>query len=76
MKKDKYELVRKDLRKAFIENRQCYGYRRLHSVLASKGRPISEKVVLRLMHEEHLVVPFVKRKKYSSYKPEPGEEFR
>lgn len=74
MKKDKYELVRKDLRKAFIENRQCYGYRRLHSVLASKGRPISEKVVLRLMHEEHLVVPFVKRKKYSSYKGELSPE--
>ncbi len=74
MKRDKYELVRKDLRKAFIENRQCYGYRQLHSVLTSKGRPISEKVVLRLMHEEDLVVPFVKRKKYSSYKGELSPE--
>lgn len=74
MKKDKYELVRKDLREAFAENRQCYGYRRLHSVLTSKGRTISEKVVLRLMHEENLVVPSVKRKKYSSYKGELSPE--
>lgn len=74
MKKDKYELVRKDLRKDFSENRQCYGYRRLHAVLASNGITISEKVVLRLMHEENLVVPSVKRKKYSSYKGELSPE--
>ncbi len=74
MKKDKYELVRQDLREVFTENRQCYGYRRLHAVLTSKGRTISEKVVLRLMHEEHLVVPFGKRKKYSSYKGELSPE--
>jgi transposase-like protein len=74
MKKDKYELVRKELKEIFAENRQCYSYRRLHSVLISKDRTISEKVVLRLMHEENLVVPFVKRKKYNSYKGELSPE--
>ena len=71
---DKYELARNDLRKAFSENRQCYGYRRLHAVLVSNGSTISEKVVLRLMHEENLVVPSVKRRKYSSYKGELSPE--
>lgn len=74
IKKDKYELVRKDLREAFDKNRQCYGYRRLHSVLISGGNIISEKVVLRLMHEENIAVPSVKRKKYSSYKGELSPE--
>jgi transposase InsO family protein/transposase-like protein len=74
MKKDKYELVRQDLREVFAENRQCYGYRRLHAVLTSNGNTISEKVVLRLMHEENLVVPSVKRKKYSSYRGELSPE--
>jgi putative transposase len=74
MKKDKYAHVRKDLRIAFVENRQCYGYRRLHAVLTSSRSTISEKVVLRLMHEEHLVVPSMKRKKYSSYKGEISPE--
>jgi len=70
MKKDKYELVRKELREVFAENRQCYGYGRLHSVLDSKGCIISGKVVLRLLHEDNLVVPFVKRKKNNSHKGE------
>lgn len=74
MKRDKYELVRKELKEVFVENRQCYGYRRLDSVLTSKGRTISEKVVLRLMHEEDLAVPFVKKKKYNSYKGELSPE--
>jgi len=74
MKKDKYSLVRENLKKAFDENRQCYGYRRLHAVLTSNGSKISEKVILRLMHEENLVVLFVKRKKYSSYKGEISPE--
>ncbi|MBI9096388.1 MAG: IS3 family transposase [Sphaerochaeta sp.] len=74
IKKDKYALVRENLRKAFDENRKCYGYRRLHTVLTSNGSKLSEKVVLRLMHEENLVVPFVKRKKYSSYKGELSPE--
>lgn len=74
MKKDKYDLVRTDLRNVFLENRQCYGYRRLHAVMTSNGSTISEKVILRLMHEENLVVPSVKRKKYSSYKGELSPE--
>jgi putative transposase len=74
MKKDKYELVRQGLRNVFLENRQCYGYRRLHAVMTSNGSTISEKAVLHLMHEENLVVPSVKRKKYSSYKGELSPE--
>ena len=74
LKRDKYKLVRQELREAFAENRKCYGYRRLHAVLTFKGLTISQKVILRLMHEENLVVPSMKRKKYSSYKGELSPE--
>jgi len=36
MKKDKYEIARKELRKVFSTNRQCYDYRRLHTALTSQ----------------------------------------
>jgi transposase-like protein len=74
MRKDKYALVRKKLREAFEKNRECYGYRRLHATLTSEGEIISKKVVLRLMHEERLVVLQSRRRRYSSYKGEISAE--
>ena len=68
MKRDKYEQVRKLIRIGFDENEQCFGYRRIHTYLATtKGITISEKVVARLMAEEGIVVPRPRRKRYSSY---------
>lgn len=36
-------------------------------MLKKSGIIVSEKIVRRIMSEEHLIVPFVKRKKYCSY---------
>ncbi|WP_320128928.1 IS3 family transposase [uncultured Sphaerochaeta sp.] len=67
MQKDKYASVRERLRTVFEQARSCYGYRRLHVILTAGGQVLSEKVVLRLMHEERLDAGVSKRKKYSSY---------
>ena len=45
----------------------CYGYRRLHAALKGLGRSVSEKVVRRLMKEEHLAVRNIRRWHYNSY---------
>ncbi|MBX9242712.1 IS3 family transposase, partial [Klebsiella pneumoniae] len=49
-----------------------YGYRRLHAMLRSNNRVISEKVVRRLMAEEQLVVKRTRRRRYNSYCGEIG----
>lgn len=67
---DKYSALRTEIIEAFADNRSRYGYRRLHAVIKSKGKIISEKVVRRIMGEEKLVVPCRKKRKYSSYKGE------
>ena len=72
MKRDKYAAVRAHLHTAYKKGRGCYGYRRLHIVLTAGGEILSQKVVLRLMHEEQLAVFLPKRKKYSSYMGEIG----
>ena len=56
------------------ESSSRYGYRRIHSVLKSIGTTVSEKVVRRIMNEADLIVPNIKRKRYSSYKGEISPE--
>lgn len=67
---DKYADLRVKIRTVFDESSSRYGYRRIHSSLKNEELTVSEKVVRRLMQEEKLIVPTVKRKKYSSYKGE------
>ena len=67
---DKYADLRERIRVDFSESGYSYGYRRLYLVLKNSGTVVSEKVVRRIMHEESLVVPLRKRRKYSSYKGE------
>jgi putative transposase len=67
---DKYTTLRAEIKEVFAENRSCYGYRRVHAVIKSKGTIVSEKVVRRIMKEEQLIVPYRKKRKYSSYKGE------
>ena len=67
---DKYADLRLKIRTVFDESSGRYGYRRIHSSLKNDEFTVSEKVVRRLMQEEKLIVPTVKRKKYSSYKGE------
>lgn len=64
---DKYKELRCHITELFHENRDVYGYRRIHISLKAEGTTVSEKVVRRLMQEEGLVVKPHKKRKYSSY---------
>ncbi|NTG18798.1 IS3 family transposase [Agrobacterium rhizogenes] len=64
---DKYAAVRHSLAEIFEANRRCYGYRRLQASLARQSVIISEKVVQRLMKQEHLVVARPRRRRFGSY---------
>ena len=67
---DKYTNLRKKIRTVFDDSSSRYGYRRIHSSLKNEELTVSEKVIRRLMMEEKLIVPSIKRKKYNSYKGE------
>ena len=71
---DKYADLRTKVKDTFCEASKRYGYRRIHSIIKSAGTTVSEKVIRRIMKEENLVVPNIKRKKYSSYKGEISPE--
>ena len=64
---DKYHSVRQSITDIFESNHRCYGYRRLQASLIRQEVSISEKVVQRLMKQEHLVVAKPKRRRYASY---------
>jgi putative transposase len=64
---DKYLEVRRAMADIFERNRRCYGYRRMQASLGKHSVCISEKVVQRLMKEEHLVAAVPKRRRYGSY---------
>ena len=67
---DKYENVRNKIITLFNENKHRYGYRRIHALLKRENIIISEKIVRRIMNEEHLTVKIKKTHKYNSYKGE------
>ena len=71
---DKYRELREELRGLFAEAKERYGYRRLHAVLRTNGRIVSEKVVRRIMREEDMKVYNKRRRGYSSYKGEISPE--
>ena len=71
---DKYKDLREKLRELFSEAKERYGYRRLHAVLRTNGRIVSEKVVRRIMREEEMKVYNKRRRGYSSYKGEISPE--
>ena len=64
LKFDKYKSLRSEVRPAFEESKNRYGYRRIHVVVTadSDGKTISEKVIRQLMKEEELVVHAVNRR--------------
>lgn len=70
MKTDRYFALREEVRNIFIESKERYGYRRIHAVMKTNNKPVSEKVIRRLMREEDLSVRRIKRKKYNSYQGE------
>lgn len=73
-KSDKYADLRKEVKKAFNGSSSRYGYHRIHSVIKSAGTVISEKVIRRIMKEEQLIVPIIRRRKCNSYKGEISPE--
>lgn len=73
---DKYRELRSELRQIFTESKERYGYRRLHSVLRTKGKKVSEKVVRRIMNEENMEVYNKRRRGYSSYRGEITPEVK
>ena len=67
---DKYSDIRDRIKAIFTANRGCYGYRRIHAILRRENVTISEKIVRRIMKEEHLQVKIKRRRKYNSYQGE------
>lgn len=62
--------LRNEVKIAFADSFNRYGYRRIHAVIKASSTVVSEKVIRRIMNEDHLKVPNIKRRKYSSYKGE------
>ena len=67
---DKYLELRKKIIQLFHDNRNAFGYRRIHILLRKIGIIVSEKVVRRIMKQESLIVKQRRRQKYNSYKGE------
>lgn len=67
---DKYLELRKRIIQLFHDNRNAFGYRRIHILLRKIGIIVSEKVVRRIMKQESLIVKQRRRQKYNSYKGE------
>ena len=65
---NKYSVVEKLIEDIFNENYQCYGYRRIKVALKKEHNiNISEKVIRKLIIKLNLIIPTIKKKKYSSY---------
>ena len=64
---DKYLSLRIRIKELFAENKNRYGYRRMHALLKREGIVVSEKIIRRIMQEENLSVKIKKTAKYNSY---------
>ena len=71
-KTDKYASVKEEITTIFHENKGRYGYRRITTVLHSRGFLVNHKTVQRLMKELGLICR-VRMKKYRSYKGNVGK---
>ena len=70
---DKYKSEKEEISVIFSDNKSRYGYRRICSVLQSKGFVINHKTVLKLMKALQLRGKQSKNGKYHSYKGEVGK---
>ena len=71
---DKHLGLRAKVKEVFTDAYSCYGYRRIHAVMRREGLCVSEKVIRRIMRDENLIVPNVRKRKYSSYVGEISPE--
>ena len=69
---DKYAGAKEEIAAVFQENKGRYGYRRITTVLRTRGYSLNHKTVQRLMKELGLICR-VRIKKYRSYKGEVGK---
>lgn len=68
LSKNKYKSIKSRInKKLFNCSYQSYGYRRIKKSLENEGTTISEKVIRRLMKEDHLFTRGAKKRRYSSY---------
>lgn len=73
-REDKYKDLRDKIKELFANNKERYGYRRIHCLLRRDGIIVSEKVIRRIMNDEKLVVKTTKKRRYNSYKGEISPE--
>jgi len=71
---DKYIELRSRVKDIFTEAYSSYGYRRIHASIQREGTCVSEKVVRKIMEQEHLIVTSIRKKRYSSYVGEISPE--
>ena len=71
---DKYRELRTKIKEIFSDNKERYGYRRIHCLLRNSGIIVSEKVIRQIMKDEQLIVKTTKKRKYNSYKGEISPE--
>ena len=71
-KTDKYTSVKEEITTIFHENKGRYGYRRITTVLRSRGFLVNHKTVQRLMKALGLICR-ARMKKYRSYKGNVGK---
>ena len=71
-KTDKYASVKEEITTIFHENKGRYGYRRITTVLHSRGFLVNHKTVRRLMKVLGMICR-VRMKKYRSYKGNVGK---
>lgn len=62
--------LRKRIIQLFHENRDVFGYRKIHMLLHREETKVSEKVIRRIMRQENLMIRQKRRQKYNSYKGE------
>lgn len=67
---DKYFSLRIRIKELFTENKNRYGYRRVHTLLKREDTIVSEKIVCRIMYKENLVIKVKRRAKYNLYADE------
>lgn len=70
---DKYESEKREIVDIFNKNKGRYGYRRVLTVLRSRGYSMNHKTVLKLMNNLGLKGKQRKNDKYHSYKGEVGK---
>ena len=69
---DKHTSEQEAIKQICVENKGCYGYRRVALELHHRGFSTNHKLVMKLMKQAHLTC-MLRKKKYRSYRGEVGK---